>query len=162
MKVTLPMSNSSVSAGGYWEVMPDGPSEQLLRQIASSIMDIDDLHDLHVTLAYDKNNPVVAAQPNPDAEFTATIKDVALFGGEEAVLVLLLDSPDLQAEHDRIHACGCANFDFKPYQPHVSLKYGAKQSELDFMRDLLLKPGTPPIDLLFTGEHQEPIDNDAR
>lgn len=164
MKVTLPISNSSAldSAGGYWEVMPDGPSEQLLRQIASSIMDTDDLHDLHVTLAYDNRNPVVAAQPNPDAEFTATIKGVALFGGEEAVLVLLLDSPDLQAEHDRIHACGCANFDFKPYQPHVSLKYGAQQRDLDFLQDWLLKPGTPPIDLLFTGEHQEPIDNDAR
>lgn len=148
--------------GGYWEVLPDSRSEQILRQIASSIMDLDDLHDLHVTLAYDGTNPVVDAQPNPDAEFHATVRDVTLFGDKEPILVLLLDSPDLHEEHRRIHACGRAKFDFTPYNPHVSLKYGATQKDLDFIKEFVLKPGNPPIDLLFSGEHSEPIDDSAR
>lgn len=164
MKVTLPISNSSAqdSAGGYWEVRPDGPSEQVIRQIASSIMDLDDLaDDLHVTLAYDNTNPQVAAELMPDAEFHATISGVALFGaGDNSILVLLLDSPELQAEHQRIHACGCAKFDHSPYNPHVSIKKDAQQRDLDFLQDWLLKPGTPPIDLLFTGQRREHLDSE--
>lgn len=156
------MASPSNSQGGYWQVLPDDRSELILRQIATCIMDLDDLHDLHVTLAYDDTNPVVAAQPDPYAEFRATVRDVTLFGEKEPILVLLLDSPDLHAEHNRIHACGAAKFDFTPYNPHVSLKYGATQSDLEFIKDFVLKPGNPPIDLLFTNEQQEPIDDSAR
>ena len=161
MKVTLSVSKTK-TAGGYWAALPDDRSAQILRQIAASIMDLDDLHDLHVTLAYDKNNPDVLAKPDPDAVFRATVSGVDIYGEDDKVLVLLLDSPELAAEHARIHACGCAKFDFTPYSPHVSLKYGASQRDVDFVKDFILKPGNPPIDLLFTSEYSEKIDNGAR
>lgn len=150
------------TAGGYWAVLPDSRSELILRQIATCIMDVEDLHDLHCTLAYDKTNPETLAQPDHTTQFHATVCGVDIYGDEDRVLVLLLNSPDLEAEHKRIHACGAAKFDFTPYSPHVSLKYGASETDVDFVRHHILKPGNPPIDLLFSAEYREPIDNDAR
>ncbi|AQT28712.1 hypothetical protein YOLOSWAG_234 [Erwinia phage vB_EamM_Yoloswag] len=156
------MPNKTDAQGGYWEVVPDARSETVLRQIAATFMDTDELPDLHVTLAYDGRNPEVEAKVNPDEVFSATIRGAELFGDKSDILVLLLDSEELHAEHQRIHACGCAKFDFTPYNPHVSLKYGARQAELDHLREMVFVPNRPPIDLLFSGERRELVDENAR
>lgn len=155
-----------MSKGGYWQVVPDADSEEMLLKLAAAIgidLDSDDVPDLHVTLAYDNRNPEVEAQVNPDADFTAIVKGATLFGeGDKKILVILLESDDLQQEHVRIHACGAANFDFKPYQPHVTLLYGAKDSQAEYLNQIISHPGRPPIGLRFINESQEPIDDKAR
>ncbi len=154
-----------MSKGGYWQVVPDSDSEEMLLKLAAAVgidLDSEDVPDLHCTLAYDKRNPEVKAEVNDEAEFFAIVKGATVFGDEKKVLVVLLESEDLQREHERIHACGAANFDFKPYQPHVSLYYGAKDSQADYLNEILSHPGRPPITLRFIDESQETIDDQPR
>ena len=154
-----------MSKGGYWQVKPDSDSEEILLKLAAVLgidLDSEDVPDLHCTLAYDKRNPEVQARPDEDAEFFAVVKSATIFGGDDKVLVLLLESEDLCKEHDRIHACGAAHFDFSPYQPHVSLLYNAKDSQVEYLNEILGHPGRPPITLCFTNESQEPINEKAR
>lgn len=159
MKVDIDLDSP---VGGYWAVLPDSESNQILLRIASCVTDICDLHDLHVTLGYDDTNPVVSAQPTPDVEFSACITRAELFGDNSDILVLLLDSQDLVTEHQRIHACGAAKFDFNPYNPHVTIKYGASVEDMNFINEHILTPNAPAIQLVFTNEYSELIDNDAK
>ncbi|QZE59484.1 RNA ligase [Erwinia phage pEa_SNUABM_2] len=149
--------------GGLWRVFPDYDSEEMLMKLGAAIgIEHDDDEgpgELHVTLAYDDSNPDVKAEQNDAGEFFAIVNGAELFGeGQDKILVLVLDSPDLIAEHDRIHACGAAKFSFKPYRPHVTLLKQAKDSQVEHLNQIIQHPGRPPITLRFIEEDRKVLE----
>ncbi|QYW05255.1 hypothetical protein pEaSNUABM21_00241 [Erwinia phage pEa_SNUABM_21] len=149
--------------GGLWRVFPDYDSEEMMIKLNMAIgVDPDDdgvPDELHVTLAYDETNPDVKAEVNHPGEFFATVTGVELFGeGQDKILVLVLESPDLCAEHDRIHACGAAKFSHSPYRPHVTLLKRAKDSQVEYLNQIIQHPGRPPITLRFIDEDRKVLD----
>lgn len=146
--------------GGLWRVFPDYDSEEMLLKLLSTIgIDSDDESvpdEFHVTLAYDMSNPDVKAEINDPGEFFGVVKEATLFGeGQDKILVLVLESEDLQREHKRIHACGAAKFKHTPYKPHVTLTHAAKDSHAEFLNQVISHPGRPPITLRFIEEDRK-------
>lgn len=149
--------------GGLWRVFPDYDSEEMLMKLSAAIgIDADDEDvpgELHVTLAYDDSNPDVKAEQNDAGQFFATVREAQLFGeGQDKILVLVLESDDLQKEHARIHACGAAKFDHSPYQPHVTLVRSAKDSQVEHLNQIIQHPGRPPITLRFIEEERKVLE----
>lgn len=79
--------------------------------------------DMHVTLVYSKS-PLLWSQGKPDRE-VMTIRggkrSVELFG-DDHVLVLTLESEDLQLRHKELIAIGAVS-DYPNYWPHVTITY---------------------------------------
>lgn len=149
--------------GGLWRVFPDYDSEEMLLKLGAAIgidRDSDDVPDeLHVTLAYDESNPDVKAEQNDAGEFFAAVNSAELFGeGQDKILVLVLESPDLQREHARIHACGAAKFAHSPFRPHVTLLKHAKDSQAEYLNQIIQHPGRPPITLRFIEEDRKVLE----
>lgn len=153
MKVTMSLS-SVVDAGGYWEVKVKNV-EEVFGSLIDQLEDAEPLQDLHVTLGYDASNPEYSHKPNPAAVFNGTIRGYALFGENNDILVLTLDSADLEIEHERIHADG-AKFDFNPYRPHITLKKNATEEDIQKVDDWLLE--NEGLILQFHGERQEMLE----
>lgn len=149
--------------GGLWRVFPDYDSEEMLLKLGAAVgidRDSDDVPDeLHVTLAYDESNPDVEAEQNDAGQFFGTVASAELFGeGQDKILVLVLESPDLQQEHARIHACGAAKFAHTPYRPHVTLLKHAKDSQAEYLNQIIQHPGRPPITLRFIEEDRKVLE----
>lgn len=149
--------------GGLWRVFPDYDSEEMLMKLSAAIgVESDDEAvpgEFHVTLAYDESNPDVKAEQNDAGEFYATVVEATLFGeGQDKILVLVLESPDLIKEHERIHACGAAKFSFTPYRPHLTLTREARDSQVEHLNQIIQHPGRPPITLRFIEEDRKVLE----
>ncbi|AXG66946.1 RNA ligase [Dickeya phage vB_DsoM_JA29] len=142
---------------GYWKVVPNERSTTIIQAICSAIVSPEDLDDLHVTLAYDKNNPDNDI-PLSNADFKATISGVELFGANSDILVLTLDSEDLQREHARIHENPNVNFDFIPYRPHITIAKNATEAELECLHNIIMSPNIPVLSIVLGDESREDID----
>ena len=149
--------------GGLWRVFPDYDSEEMLMKLGAAIgiePDADDVPgELHVTLAYDESNPNVKAEQNDAGQFFAVVKEATLFGeGQDKILVLVLESPDLCAEHERIHACGAAKWSHPTYHPHITLLKQARDSQAEHLNQIIQHPGRPPITLRFIEEDRKMLE----
>lgn len=149
--------------GGLWRVFPDYDSEEMLMKLSAAVgidPEDDDVPDeLHVTLAYDDTNPDVKADVNDAGEFFGVVKEATLFGeGQDKILVLVLESEDLQQEHARIHACGAAKFAYTPFKPHVTLLKRAKDSQVEYLNQIIQHPNRPPIGLRFIEEDRKVLE----
>lgn len=142
---------------GYWKVIPSQRSADIIQAICSAVASPDELQDLHVTLAYDKTNPENDI-PLSTEEFSATISGVELFGANSDILVLLLESEDLQKEHARIHANPDVTFDFIPYRPHITIAHHATEAELECLHNIVMSPLAPPLHIVLQNESREMID----
>lgn len=94
-------------------------------------------HKLHVTLGYDRNNPENPVEVKPKKVFVGFVESAELLGPDKNILALAMNSPDLTAEHERIHAGGLAKYDFNPYLPHVTLTYDSNEKELAMVRNMI-------------------------
>ncbi|AXG66622.1 putative cyclic phosphodiesterase [Dickeya phage vB_DsoM_JA33] len=142
---------------GYWKVVPNERSTTIIQAICSAIVSPEDLDDLHVTLAYDKNNPDNDI-PLSNAEFKATISGVELFGANNDILVLTLESEDLQLEHARIHENPNVKFDFIPYRPHITIAKNSTEAELECLHNIIMSPNIPALSIVLGDESREDID----
>lgn len=73
---------------GLWRVVPDERSTNMIHAICSAVISPEDLDNLHVTLAFDKNNPDNNIPLNR-GKFQALISGVKIFGDNHDVLCLL-------------------------------------------------------------------------
>lgn len=142
---------------GYWKVVPSARSTEIIHAICSAVASPEEMDDLHVTLAYDKTNPENDI-PLSNADFRATISGVELFGADSNILVLLLESEDLQNEHARIHANPDVSFDFIPYRPHITIAHNATEAELECLHNIVMSPIAPPLSIVLQNESREMID----
>jgi len=78
--------------------------------------------ELHCTVMYSPKDapPVNKFEVNSSLIYTATAKDFKVFGHDDKVLVLTLESDMLQSAHNYLTKAG-AKHTFTPYEPHVTL-----------------------------------------
>lgn len=130
---------------GLWKVTPDERSTDMIHAICSAVASPEDLDNLHVTLAFDMNNPDNHIETSTGT-FQALITGVELFGPNADVLVLTLESEDLQKEFSRIHANPNVKFEYLPYRPHMTIiKRGATNSMFECLNDIINAPGIPTL-----------------
>ncbi len=110
--------------------------------------------DLHCTLIYsDKVDPDFESISTYDKPIEAKFKGFDLFGEDKNTLVILLDSPDLQARHKELMDKYDLNYSWDDYAPHVSLSYDAKDFDISKLDDY---NGA----LMFVGEEDSDLDTD--
>ena len=80
---------------------------------------------MHITLLYDDRNKRFDVEQRRGAMYPARPRTVALFGDH---LVLLLDSPEVAARHQKLVDAGYKHT-YPQYRPHITLKKGATDDD---------------------------------
>jgi hypothetical protein len=113
---------------GYVSVEPSYKSIYIISDIInkSKIIDAISPSDLHMTLMYDTDNPLVKSYSEPDNIITATMREVVILGD---ALVILLDSEDAHNRFNQLCDLGF-NPSYPEYIPHISLKYNPTENDL--------------------------------
>lgn len=140
------------------------PTPETVRFVMSELEKIGlktdfDPKDLHVTMMYDRENPVLF-HPAAPIQIEATVNSAALFGHEENTLVLKLDSQGLIARHKYLRQMGYRH-SYPEYEPHMTIKVPADQLDLDLLNQGLSAGAFSGVRLVFGGETWEPIREDA-
>ena len=124
--------NESFNKGGYCCVKP---SEEVANEIYNWVTktckfhdNIDPANEYHATLIYDKRNKQFDIS-EPKEEYIASVSGADLFGEEKNVLVLLLDSEDLQNRNKELIDAGYEST-YPKYKPHITIKKESNQNEL--------------------------------
>lgn len=139
---------------GLWKLHPDEKSSQMIKAICSAIVAPEDLDNLHVTIAFDNRNPDNDI-PLSTGTFEAYIAGVELFGPDDNILVLTLESEDLQVEHARIHANPNVNFDHIPYRPHITIAKNSSEAELECLHNIIMSPHIPALRITLGNQTRE-------
>ena len=139
---------------GLWNLDPDDKSSQMIIAICSAVAAQEDLDNLHVTIAFDNRNPDNDI-PLSTGTFEAVIAGVELFGPDDNILVLTLESEDLQAEHARIHANPYVNFDHIPYRPHITITKNSSEAELECLHNIIMSPHIPLLRITLGNQTRE-------
>ena len=113
---------------GYVSVEPSYKSIYIISDIInkSKIIDAISPSDLHMTLMYDTDNPLVKSYSEPDNIITATMREVVILGD---ALVIMLDSEDARILFNELCDLGFSP-SYPEYIPHISLKYNPEESDL--------------------------------
>jgi hypothetical protein len=111
-----------------------------------------DPSDLHVTIAYSKKffEPLLSTE-----DITVTAVGFDLFGDDEEILVLRLESKELQIRFDDCINRG-AVFDYGIYQPHITLSYnyeGEKTAKNNY--------NLPTFPIILVNEYSEDLEEEA-
>lgn len=113
----------SGKSGLYVSVVPDKRSKDIIKAVADVLGTECDYDDLHCTVMYSKyDSPTEKSYPKTKT-FRAIMKDIQLYGKNQDSLVITLESPDLQAEHERLKRLG-ARHSWHFYSPHVTIQTG--------------------------------------
>lgn len=141
---------------GLWRIFLDERSTQMIHGIASAVATPEELDNLHVTLGFDATNPVNDIPLCTDPLY-AVITDVELFGAENNILVLVLESDDLQKEFARIHENGNADFEFLPYRPHITILKDATEAEFEWLHSVVHAPSIPRLEVCLVNQRRSTI-----
>lgn len=117
---------------GYVSVQPSFKTISIISSIINKgqLYDAIDSNDLHMTLMYDTNNPLVKSYAEPDNIIKATMREVVILGD---ALVILLDSTDAHKRFNDLCKLGFSP-SYPDYIPHISLKYNPTKSDLVAIR----------------------------
>lgn len=118
-----------------------------------------DPKDLHVTLMYDRENPILF-HPGAPIQLEATVNSGALFGDDANTLVLKLNSQGLIARHKYLRQMGYRH-SYPEYEPHMTIKVPAAPEDLELLNKGLSAGAFSGVRLVFGGETWEPIREDA-
>jgi len=113
---------------GYVSVQPSFKSIKIISDIINKgqLYDALSYSDLHMTLMYDTDNPLVKSYAEPDNIIKATMREVVILGD---ALVILLDSEDAHNRFNQLCDLGF-NPSYPEYIPHISLKYNPTENDL--------------------------------
>jgi len=140
--------------GGFIAIKPDIQKAQYYAN-ACQLIGIEDClspEEMHVTLFYDRREPIIDAYEPKNRMYKAFIKSCALYND---ALVLELDSTELKERFLELKMIGFKS-DYPEYKPHLTLKYGATQADLITLRDnWIMFEMMPTLHLMF--EYSESI-----
>jgi len=113
---------------GYVSVQPSFKSIKMISDIINKSLLVNAISpsDLHMTLMYDTDNPLVKSYAKPDNIIKATMREVVILGD---ALVIMLDSEDAHNRFNELCDLGF-NPSYPEYIPHISLKYNPEDSDL--------------------------------
>lgn len=144
---------------GYCALKPSGRDARVIEAVMQSIglVDIIPSGELHMTLMYDKSNPIsdnaVKTIGKPTKKYFAVPVDVKMLGGDS--LVIEFESDLISERHHELSLFMTHSYD--DFIPHVSIKYDA--TERDFALLTAFKEAifsTLPV-VTFSEEYFEPV-----
>ena len=141
--------------GVYMAVQLDEISVSRIKEYQEKYLkgcDIVEEDDLHCTLIYSAEEHVDEIIPG-DYTYTGTFKEMNIFGQEQSLLVVEINSPELIARNKELTEMYGFVSDFDEYRPHITLCYNADDIVLNSL---------PPFDfaLTFEKEYVEALDTD--
>lgn len=111
--------------------------------------------EYHTTILYSRKHlPDYKAAGK--VKYDTPLHSFEVFGGDTNVLVLKLDSPDLQERHNELMKEHKATYDFPEYIPHITLSYDIG----DFDINTLDIEDLDDIDFRVIEEYQEDLNLD--
>lgn len=118
---------------GYVSVKPVAESLHEIRRIITEagLDNAIEPAELHMTLAYDSNNPVLTVDAS-DKILKGTMKEVKLLGD---ALVVVLESEEAQQRFNELADMGFGT-DYPDYIPHISLKYNPSKEDFLDVRNI--------------------------
>jgi 2'-5' RNA ligase len=124
---------SEENSGGFIAVKPTINQAELIKSICDSIglEDTIDPNDLHVTIFYDRSERIFKTyEPKVDS-YKAYITGCDLYND---ALVLTLKSDKLFERYNELKLLGFHS-DYAEYKPHISIKYGANEDNLAYLKN---------------------------
>lgn len=139
---------------GFWSVRPDTAStERLIKMCEVAGIVGHALPEFHATLARDENNPYSELQPSLRMQYSAQATGIEFFGENEDVMVITLDSPDLQQRHTELHAQGDRAWSWPEFKPHITLATKISAEQRANVEELFVMAF--PFSITLTGETAE-------
>ena len=117
--------------GLFSAVSPTERTKKILIDVAKQMGFDVDPDSLHITVVFSKENCTKdGVSCEPDRMFRCRLKKIQHWDGHDGAgyVSAAIESPELQAEHERLKSFGCVPT-FSPYEPHVTLRTGAKLTE---------------------------------
>jgi len=168
------MEKNNYSSGVYIsvDVHHDNDTLQFIQDSVRDLFDVPmDLNGLHTTIIYSKKPApslnISLLKINSNKFFDAYVKELTVWtdNNNNKFFGILLDSPELQKEYDRLMKFGFVS-DYDSYMPHITLQYGTKiditdhetKEKLDSLNSEL--QNNPSRVLQLTNESIEPLNND--
>ncbi|WP_441315734.1 hypothetical protein [Cronobacter sakazakii] len=148
-------ASDQVLGNGYASVRPSAEMASAIYAHLESlgIKDAIDPSDMHVTLMYSREKPIMV-DAEPERVYEAEISgDMEIMGKAPwRALVIHLESPDLHKRFAELRASG-AEHSYPEYRAHLSLKYDPDESDLQALKDSPL-----PLKIIhLEGERFKPI-----
>lgn len=157
MKLTDLVEAQTNNGKGYSNVTLDKQSSDKIKKVLSDIGVTNVINRLHVTLVYDRSNPNINFEVDPNKQYKATITDTKAMGEPSSkwyAITLVLDSPELVKRHKDYIDAGFKH-SYPQYAPHLSLKYKPTEEDIEKIKnnfDLFKN-----LSLVFTNERLEKI-----
>jgi len=148
---------------GYVSIKPDFNTRAIIARICNRYeLPLMPIQDLHITLIYDKTNPLEDDKDNnKDLVFDdAKVVGYKIMGtGKWRALTLIIDSPLITYRHEELMKLGF-NHSFPSYIPHLSIAYQPDESSniKEKMDEAMLDFRN--VSLTFFKEKWEPIKED--
>jgi hypothetical protein len=113
----------SGTKGLYVSVTPDEKTKEIIKAVAS-VLDTPCQEDLHCTLMYSREKALrTDLYVYRPTSFNAAMSEIHLLGPNKDVLVILLESEELQKEFNRLTSLG-AEYTYPTYLPHITINHG--------------------------------------
>ena len=121
---------------GYVSVTPNTKTKHLINNIIkdSKLQNTIPINELHMTLAYDENNPLTTIKVGEDADILGTFCKFKILGN---ALVMILNEQCGLARWNELKEEGFA-FDYDTFTPHISLKYNVNETDLKMVNKVLV------------------------
>ncbi|AUR83143.1 hypothetical protein NVP1031O_161 [Vibrio phage 1.031.O._10N.261.46.F8] len=120
------------------KVLPDDAQRIYDHLTSIGMKGVMDPSDMHCTLMYSKV-PMTGDLLPPHDDYEAEVSGYELFDSKKDTLVVLLDSPSLAESHEEIKTEQGGVPTYDSYKPHITIKNGADDSDLDLVRNNPLK-----------------------
>lgn len=148
------------SGKGYASLQLVEEYKDKILMILSKLKISDVIDDMHITLIYDRSNPISKIKIDPRTVYNADIIGVKTLGEPGTkwyAITLELDSPELVNRHADYIEAGFTH-SYPNFIPHMSLKYKPTKTEIKTIEDNLDLFKT--LRLQFSEEKLKEIKND--
>lgn len=148
------------TGAGYASLSLDNESTQKIHEVLKELGITDYITDLHITLVYDRSNPVIDMNVNTIKKYSAGITSADTLGDMSSkwgAIALKLDAPSIVVRHKDYIDAGFTH-SYPEFVPHLSLKYRPSETDIKTIKDNVDKFKQLKLD--FTNEKLEKIKED--
>tara|TARA_Y100000593_G_scaffold94842_1_gene196526 strand:- start:2177 stop:2650 length:474 start_codon:yes stop_codon:yes gene_type:complete len=99
-------------------------------------------HDMHMTLMYDKENPIpienAKAFGQPQRVHDGVVKEISMLGIDDTgrgAVVLIIESESIAERHEELSFFMKHSFD--PFVPHISVAYDATEDDFERIKQAI-------------------------
>jgi hypothetical protein len=119
------------------KLIKDSKSTDMLYKLLNLTKIQNVIDDFHITLMYDKSNPDIEFNVDPNKEYVATVSDIKLLGEPGTKwysIAFTLTSPEIVERHKDYIKAGFKH-SYPNFIPHMSIKYQPTNKDISVLND---------------------------